>query len=243
MSKFLKTALKNLFASLGAKDAENNFAVPLLDATSGEPKGYMSLTNLDGVANNNVFIVTVEDTYVRCRKVNGFSASLVANAVGVMVMEGDNHIIISKDYAPSTMHWSTSNVSGGTANLSRADAFKDHDGKAKTATVVNTLGADGLMAKYCQDYYPSNLEESHDRFGKGKWFAPAAGDLWIMYKYLDEINHALSIINGELLVKEAHWSITEYSTSYAWGLNFSLGNFSTGNKSTYSSRVRPLSAL
>lgn len=35
------------------------------------------------IVNNNVFIVTVEDGNVRCRKVNGFSDSLVANAVGV----------------------------------------------------------------------------------------------------------------------------------------------------------------
>lgn len=192
---------------------------------------------------NNVFIATEESNYYRFWLPEYFAASNVANAVGILVRDGDNHIIVAKDYAPTTLKWANTNVTGGTAALGRAAAWKDHDGLAKTTTVVNTLGEEAPAAKFCADYYPSNMAEDNARWGKGRWWMPAAGDLWMMYAHFNEINYALSLINGSPLVREAHWSITEYSANTAWYLFFHNGLFSTGTKSGTSFRVRPVSAF
>ena len=194
---------------------------------------------------NNVFIAVLEtDGYYRFYLPEYFPASSVSKAVGVLVRDGDNHIIIAKDYAPSVLKWANSNVAGGTVYLGRTDAWKDHDGRAKTATVVNTLGENAPAAKFCADYYPSNVAEDQALFGKGRWWLPASGDLWMMYSHFNEINHALSLINGTLLVQEYHWSITETSASIAWYLNFGNGTFyGYYGKSSYSFRVRPVSAF
>ena len=211
-------------------------------ATAAQLAALLEKLRVDGAPRlgNSVFIVTVESDYYRFYHPEAFSASNVANAVGVMVKDGDNHIIIAKDYAPSTMKWATSNVTGGTAYLGRTDAMKDHDGRAKTATVVNTLGDDAPFAKFCANYYPANMAENNALFGKGRWWAPASGDLWIMYQHFNEINYALSLINGTLLVREAHWSITEYSATYAWNLYFGNGTFGRTSK-VHTRRVRPVS--
>ena len=211
-------------------------------ATAAQLAALLEKLRVDGAPRlgNSVFIVTVESDYYRFYHPEAFSASNVANAVGVMVKDGDNHIIIAKDYAPSTMKWATSNVTGGTAYLGRTDAMKDHDGRAKTATVVNTLGDNAPFAKFCANYYPANMAENNALFGKGRWWAPASGDLWIMYQHFNEINYAFSLINGTLLVREAHWSITEYSATYAWNLYFGNGTFGRTSK-VHTRRVRPVS--
>ena len=45
----LVNMMKNVFATLGAKSSNNNYAVPLVDASSAEPKGYMNMSNLASV--------------------------------------------------------------------------------------------------------------------------------------------------------------------------------------------------
>ena len=248
--KKLKAAIAALLSQGTTLGSSHKF--PFADA-DGILKGQASAAQLaallekqrvDGAPRlgNSVFIVTVESDYYRFYHPEVFSSSKVANAVGVMVKDGDNHIIIAKDYAPSTLQWATSNVAGGTAYLGRTDAMKDHDGRTKTATVVNTLGDNAPAAKFCANYYPSNMTESNGLFGKGRWWLPASGDLWMMYQHFNEINYALSLINGTLLVRDAHWSITEIYASGAWYLPFSDGRFGSSSK-TSPLRVRPVSAF
>ena len=252
MSNKLKLAMKALFR-LNSAAAASGAGIPILDA-QGEVIGsdtfervaaQFALKGKDGQPRlgNSVFIATIEDNYYRFWLPEYFAASNVANAVGIMVKDGDNHIIIAKDEAPATMNWATSNVAGGTTNCGREAAMKDHDGRAKTTTVVNTLGENAPFAKFCADYYPSNMAVDNAFFGKGRWWAPAAGDLWMMYQHFNEINYALKLINGTLLTRTAYWSITEYSTTYAWLLYFYNGIFSGTTKSTNSFRVRPVSAF
>ena len=249
--KKLKAAIAALLSQGTTLGSSHKF--PFADA-DGILKGQASAAQLaallekqrvDGAPRlgNSVFICTVESDYYRFYHPEAFSASNAANAVGVMVKDGDNHIIIAKDYAPSTLQWATSNVAGGTAYLGREAAMKDHDGRTKTATVVNTLGDNAPAAKFCANYYPSNMTESNALFGKGRWWLPASGDLWIMYQHFNEINYALSLINGTLLVREAHWSITEASASGAWTLHFSGGYFASYGYKEPTRRVRPVSAF
>jgi hypothetical protein len=249
--KKLKAAIAALLTRSSSLASGNK--IPFSDA-DGLLKGQVSLADLQGILEKlrkdgaprlggSVFIATIEDNYYRFWLPEYFAASNAANAVGVMVKDGDNHIIIAKDEAPTTMNWSTSNVTGGTTNCGREAAMKDHDGRAKTTTVVNTLGDNGLVAKYCQNYYPSNMAENNQFFGKGRWWAPAAGDLWMMYQHFNEINYALSLINGTPLSRSAYWSITEHSPTIACYLYFTIGHFTSSDRSTTSYRVRPVSAF
>ena len=252
MTNKLSLGLKALFRKNSAA-AASGAGIPLLNA-EGEVIGSDTIANIGAQLEkkringqprlgSSVFIATVESDYYRFWLPEYFATSNAANAVGVMVKDGDNHIIIAKNYAPSTMKWSTSNVSGGSGNLGREDAFKDHAGRSKTATVVNTLGDNAPAAKFCANYYPSNMAENNALFGKGRWWMPAAGDLWMMYQHFNEINYALNLINGEQLVREAHWSITEHSSTHAWLLIFNYGSFNYTRQSSYSFRVRPVSAF
>lgn len=50
MDKILsKDTIKNVFAALGAKTSDSNYGVALLDKTSGEPKGFMGMSDLASV--------------------------------------------------------------------------------------------------------------------------------------------------------------------------------------------------
>ena len=248
--KKLKAAIAALLtASTGITSGHR---VPFSDS-NGILKGQGTMQDLQGILEkirkdgaprlgDSVFIATVESDYPRFWLPEYFAASNVANAVGVMVKDGDNYIIIAKDEAPSTLAWNADRQSGGSGNLGRADAFKDHNFMSKTTTVVNTLGDNAPAAKFCANYYPSNMAEGNALYGKGKWGLPAAGDLWIMYQHFNEINYALSLINGTPLARDAYWSITESSTANAWHLNFNIGNFNNYGKDN-TRRVRPVSAL
>ena len=52
-------AFKSLMATLGAKTTDSNYAVPLVNKTSGAPQGFMGMSNLAsvlGVRNEHVII-------------------------------------------------------------------------------------------------------------------------------------------------------------------------------------------
>lgn len=251
MSNFLREGLKALFRQNSAA-AASGAGIPILNS-EGAVIGSDTFQNVaaqfakKGVGGqprlgNNVLIATVEDSYYRFYLPEYYSTSKNSVAVGVLVRDGDNHIIVAKDYAPTTLAWNPQKTAGGTAYLGRTDAWKDHDGRAKTATVIATLGDNAPAAKFCADYYPTNMTEGDALFGKGRWWLPASGDLWMMYAHFNEINYALSLINGTLLVQEAHWSITEGSATGAWLLDFSGGSFNSTNKGS-TRRVRPVSAF
>ena len=74
-------------------------------------------------------------------------------------------------------------------------------------------------------------------------YIPSLGELYLIYLYRYEINKALSYVYGEQIVAGWYWSSTECLAQHAWRLNLNDGAQSIGVKSTYQSRVRPVSAL
>ena len=50
-------AIKGVFATLGAKTSNSNYAVPLVDKTSAEPKGFMEMANLASVLGADADII------------------------------------------------------------------------------------------------------------------------------------------------------------------------------------------
>jgi len=66
----------------------------------------------------------------------------------------------------------------------------------------------------------------------------------MIFANLTKINYALSLITGATQIPEAyHWTSTEYSSTYAWGLNLSYGYMDYFAKASYRLRVRAVSAF
>lgn len=239
-------SLKKWFYTNNSQAASSDARIPLLTA-SGAPKGSDTMANLASVISNVSFtggvgVATREsDGYPRFRQPDQ-AASYKANAVGVWVNVGGKLIVVAKDQATSTK-WATSNVSGGTTARGREAAIADMDGRTNTSTIITTLGDNAPAAKYCQGYYPSNVESNDAQFGASRWWLPSAGELWMIWSHLIEINRIMTIIEGTPLNRgQWYWSSTESSAAYAWGLYFNGGNFSDGYKTTEGS-VRPVSAF
>ena len=157
--------------------------------------------------------------------------------------ENGRTLIIAKDQA--TKAWATSNVTGGTTAISdRRAAIADFDGRAKTSTILTTLGANAPAAKYCNEYHPSNVDSADSNMGAGRWWLPSLGEMAMIWAHVREINFVMAAISGTAIPVGSSWgwSSTEYSATGAWGLLFSIGYFDRNYK-TLEGLVRPVSAF
>ena len=239
-----KDSLKKWFYTKGIQAASDSARIPLLDA-SGNPIGSDTPNNLfkkQPLFTGNVGVATREsDGYPRFRQADQ-AASYISDAVGVWVQEGGKLIIVAKDQVQSTK-WATSNVSGGTTAKGRESAIADMAGRANTNTIISTLGDNAPAAKYCHEYFPTNVESADKQFGSGRWWLPSVGELWMIWSYLLEINRIMSIIGGtELNRGQWYWSSTKASATLAWYLYFG-GGYSGGGYETSEYSVRPVSAF
>lgn len=100
---------------------------------------------------------------------------------------------------------------------------------------------DGMTAaKRCWNYQKGGLQ----------WYLPCLMELGVLCAYHDEINKAMKEIGcpDECLLPTEDsdetwvWSSSESSQYYSWGVSFSNGGFSYGNK-YYSSMVRAVAAF
>jgi hypothetical protein len=110
-------------------------------------------------------------------------------------------------------------------------ALSDFNGKANTAVIA---AASSDARDMCTVLNTFNASDSHN-----DWYVPACGQLALMYLNMTEINAALSKIGGTALAAEYYWSSSEYSSNYAWYLNFSNGYvYYRGSKDYGSGQVR-----
>ena len=69
----------------------------------------------------------------------------------------------------------------------------------------------------------------------------------MIYRHLDEIQNALSIVGGHKLVTTwddnvpVYWSSSEHSTTGAWTLHLNIGHLDWYGKVIISNKVRPVS--
>lgn len=164
-------------------------------------------------------------------------------AEGVVVVEGGRMLVVAPTEA--SLYWSSAAVSGGgTTTGDRVTAFNDWNGRANTAAQIqhaecsSASYAPGFCAKY------SRVNANGQGLTAGKWWLPSGGELMCIYANMRKINYALSLIEGATqLAEDWYWSSTEYSATYAWGLNFYTGSAFGGTKATGQGRVRPVSAF
>lgn len=239
-----KDSLKKWFYTQGTTAAAATSRIPLLDA-SGNPIGSDTPDNLfkkQPLFTANVGVAVYESDYLRFRQPDE-ALSKASIAVGVWIQEGGKLIVVAKDQQASTK-WATSNVTGGTTAKGREAAIADMDGRANTSTIITTLGDNAPAAKFCHEYYPSNVDAANAFVGAGRWWLPSAGELWMIWSHLLEVNRILTQIGGTALNRsQAYWSSTETSATYAWNLYFTNGHFNYHGTKTGEGSVRPVSAF
>lgn len=238
-----KDSLKKWFYTQGTTAAAETSRIPLLDA-SGNPIGSDTPDNLFKkqplfTANVGVAVYESYNFYFRQPDEALSNASI---AVGVWIQEGGKLIVVAKDQQETTK-WATSNVNGGTTSKGREAAIADMDGRANTSTIITTLGDNAHAAKFCHEYYPSNVDAANALVGAGRWWLPSEGELLMIGSHLLEVNRILAQIGGTALNRsELYWSSTEYLDTDAWFLNLYNGHFSYYGKNNLGS-VRPVSAF
>lgn len=179
----------------------------------------------------------------------------VADGVLVLV-DGQAPIVVSP--TGTQLYWSKNAVA---VNADVAGdftkAYVDYTGKTRTAAIMakgeelfgeeQETWKDNYAAPWCNAY-----DRSHDKgdgtmigIGADKWWLPSIAELMLIWKHKYAINICLSVISGaSQLVENWHWSSTEYSATFAWGLDLSngfLGHWS--NKMSYCGYVRAVSAF
>lgn len=119
MANFLSTGLKNLFISLGAsKTSDNNYAVPLLKATTKEPAGDMTISQLASVLGvpfiKNVTITDLDSNDCIDNIASSFQANGVHNLPDDMATVGNVYclyVCFKKNYfALQSLYVSNSNM-------------------------------------------------------------------------------------------------------------------------------------
>ena len=239
-----KDSLKKWFYTQGTQAASDSARIPLLDA-GGNPIGSDTPNNLfkkQPLFTGNVGVAMRQGDGNPVFRQPDQAASYISTAVGVWVQEGGKLIIVAKDQAQITK-WATSNVSGGTTTKGRESAIADMAGRANTNTIISTLGDNAPAAKYCHEYFPTNVESADKQFGSGRWWLPSVGELWMIWSHFLEINRIMSVIGGtELNRGQWYWSSTESSATLAWNMCFIDGSFG-GNGKTREYSVRPVSTF
>ena len=239
-----KDSLKKWFYTQGTTAAAATSRIPLLDA-SGNPIGSDTPDNLfkkQPLFTANVGVAVYESSYI-CFMQADKALPKASNAVGVWIQEGGKLIIVAKDQQASTK-WATSYVTGGNTENKREAAIADMDGRANTSKIITTLGDNAPAAKFCHEYYPSNVDAANSFVGSGRWWLPSTGELWMIWSHFLEVNRILTQIGGTALGynSQVFWSSTEVSDQTAWFMIFRTGIFDYGGKGN-EYIVRPVSAF
>jgi hypothetical protein len=193
---------------------------------------------------NNISILTTDGRMVSLEYWK--SNPTAFTAVGVVVCEGDKHLVVALDEAPEKLAFASAySTYGGVSAGSRKEAIKDWSGEENTKAQIQHAECNGATYApgYCAAY--SKVSDSGAGIAAGKWWLPSAGELNMIKCNVDRINYALSLIDGATqITKETHWSSTENGTYNAWGQSFIAynGYLSNYNKVDRKFLVRPVSA-
>ena len=183
-----------------------------------------------------------------CAEIKSWSALEAQGQIasGVLLIQGDRHLVIAPTEAAEPLAWSTAAVSGGgTTTSDRLVAFSDWNGKESTKKQVShaECNTETLAPGFCNRYARPNAN------GKGliagKWWLPSVAEMMLIYANKKKINAALSVIKGASKLTEGwYWTSTEISATGAWPFGLSNGDVgSWSGKVKGKSRVRAVSAF
>ena len=168
--------------------------------------------------------------------------------MGVVIRAERQEFIIAKDNLTSdsgstAMQWATNNnndVRGLTNFYGVPTMLTDIDGEANTDLILAAIEANGIdypAARRAREYRCCSLADGGVD-DPTIWSLAAIGQLWLFYKYIFEINAALTLF-GMVTIDTGswYWSSTECNSSNAWYVYMSYGYINNNNK-TNTGRAR-----
>lgn len=172
--------------------------------------------------------------------------------LGICIRAERQQFIISKDNVTKadgtlTMQWAPNNsndVRGLTNFYGISTLLTDVDGEANTDLIlaaVETNGIDYPAAQRARAYKASTVADGGID-DPTKWSLPAIGQLWLLYKYYNEINAELTYYGMQTLMNDWYWSSTECNASTAWFVSMAYGYIYYNFKNT-SNRVRAVAPV
>ena len=169
------------------------------------------------------------------RTINEWNPEDNDGVVGVLVVEDDHKIVVALEDAPENLHWSKNY---GLFNQSVED----------TENAESDFNGEQHCLKFNSLIFPAAYYCLHYKKGGREWYLPSSGELWLIYRYLDEIQTALSVVGGQKLITTwddgtpLYWSSTENSATNTWLLYLSGGYLKGyGTKVGGIAKVRPVS--
>ena len=166
--------------------------------------------------------------------VEGWNPKNNNGVVGILVVEDEHKIVVALEDSPENLTWSEKR---GLINQP-VDEFEDAKSDFNGEYYCQKLDSpDFPAAYYCLNY----------KKGNRKWYLPSSGELWLIYRHLEEVQTALSIVGGQKFITTwdkdvpVYWSSTEGSTPYAWRLHLDDGYLNWNGKVSYNRKVRPVS--
>jgi hypothetical protein len=213
-------------------DAQNNFTVTQPSLSTIMPDGTTTfrITFNPKIAENNLSTIVNIKTNIRNNSDFSFTVRGNGKAYYVIGDEGPAGGLIFYDAVEVVNGWRyleaapsiterTASWGGNGSNVAGTQtAFGT--GKQNTDIIVIWLGlfgGTGKAAQICNDMVYK---------GYNDWFLPSRGELDLVYKNLKQ-NGFGEFANGN------YWSSSQYYENVAYGINFSDGRVSYGNKNTY----------
>ena len=167
--------------------------------------------------------------------VEGWNPKNNDGVIGILLIEDEHQLVVALEDAPENLTWSEERKLVNQPIKNTTDAKSDFNGEEYCR---NLNSPDFPAAYYCKTYNKGNRS----------WYLPSSGELWLIYRHLEEVQTALSIVGGKKFVTEwdefapCYWSSTEYSAVYAWGLYLIDGSLGNGySKVSNINKVRPVS--
>ena len=171
------------------------------------------------------------------KTVDGWNPENNEGVVGVLIVEGEHQIVVALEDSPKDLSWSRIDDSINLPIIGLEDTENDFNGEYYCKNqILNS--PDFPSAYYCLNY----------KKGRRNWYLPSSGELWLVYRHLEEIQTALSMVGGQKFITTwddgipCYWSSTENSATCACVLDLhdeSLGDWR--HKVSLRRKVRPVS--
>ena len=143
------------------------------------------------------------------KMVKGWNSKNNDGVVGILLVEGDDQIVVALEDSPENLHWSKESELVNQLVEEIEEVETDFNGEYYCRKLNSP---DFPAAYYCLNYNK----------GKRIWYLPSSGELWMIYRHLEEIQNALETVGGQKFVTiwdddvPVYWSSTEYSAMDAW---------------------------
>ena len=190
------------------------------------------------VLDNGVYIL--HET-LGVKGVEGWNIKDNQGVVGVVIIDPRQNLVISKNDSPMKLTWSVS----------------EYDGRNKEMNVNKKLKRDVAKTDLQGEKYAIKLRErigncpASDyclglKDGGRKWYLPSAGQMFLIYDYINDVQNALIEVGGHPLYTGniGYWTSTERTFNVSFEFNFGNGQlYNWSVKNTSKLFVRPVSTF